>query len=93
MESKIEAAEKQREKPVKIKQRKVRGPEWGPQVKEEDLLACPIYTAQAQGEEEKHIKRGAKMEPGASLLFMSFGWADSHDSRMYFPLFVNKTEL
>ena len=34
----------------------------------------PIYVEQAQGEEEKkknnnNIKRGAKTEPGASLLF------------------------
>ena len=25
------------------------------------------------GEEKKHIKRGARIEPGASLLFASFG--------------------
>ena len=47
-----------RQKPMKIEQRKVRGPEWGPQVKQTRLLAGPIYTGQAQG--EKNIKRGAK---------------------------------
>ena len=41
-----------REKPAKIEQNKVRGPEWGPQVKQTTLLAGPGT--------EKHIKRGAK---------------------------------
>ena len=39
-----------REKPAKIEQRKVRGPEWGPQVEKTALLAGPIYMGQAQGE-------------------------------------------
>ena len=49
------------------------------------LLASPIYMGQAQGEEKKHIKRGAKIEL-ASLLFVSFGSAHPHASRMYFRL-------
>ena len=71
-----------REKPMKIEQRKV----CGPQVKETALLASPIYIGQAQGEEKKHIKRGAKIGLGASLLFTSFGSACPHALRMYFPL-------
>ena len=51
-----------REKPAKIEQRNVRGP----QVEQRALLASPIYIGQAQGEEKKHIKRGAKW-PGVSL--------------------------
>ena len=39
-----------REKPTKIEQRKVRGPERKPQVKQTALLAGPIYIGQAQGE-------------------------------------------
>ena len=39
-----------REKPVKIEQKKVRGLEWGPQVKQTTLLAGPINIGQAQGE-------------------------------------------
>ena len=39
-----------REKPAKIDQRKVRGPEWGPQVEQRALLASPIYIGQAQGQ-------------------------------------------
>ena len=35
------------------------------------LLASPIYIGQAQGEEKKHIQRGAKIEP---LLFTSLDW-------------------
>ena len=50
------------------------------------LLASPIYIGQAQGEEKKNIKRRAKIEPGASLLFLSFGLAHPQTSRMYFPL-------
>ena len=69
-----------REKPVKIEQRKVWGPEWESQVKQTTLLARPVYIGQAQGEERKHIKRGA------SLLLTSFGLACPHASRMYFLL-------
>ena len=36
-----------REKPTKKEQRKVQGPEWGPQVKQTALLASPIYIGQA----------------------------------------------
>ena len=39
-----------REKPMKTEQKKVRGPEGGPQVKQTTLLAGPIYIGQAQGE-------------------------------------------
>ena len=35
-------------------------------MKQTALLARPIYTGQAPGEETKHMKRGAKTEP---LLF------------------------
>ena len=37
---------------------------------------------------KKHIKRGAKIEPGVSLLFTSFGSAHPRATRMYFPLLV-----
>ena len=47
-----------REKPTKLEQRKVRGPEWGPQIKQIALLASPIYIRQAQGGGgKKHKKR------------------------------------
>ena len=52
---------------MKIEQRKVWGPEWGPQVKQTALLAGPVYVGQAQGEQKKHVKGGAKIGPGASL--------------------------
>ena len=45
---------------MKIEQRKLWEPEWGPQVEQTAVLASPIYIGQAQGEEKKHIKRGAK---------------------------------
>ena len=61
-------AKRQREKPMKIGQRKVWGPEWEPQVKQTVLLASSIYIGQAQGEEKKHIKRGAKIRPLFSLV-------------------------
>ena len=76
-----------REKPAKIEQRKVRGPEWGPQVKQTALLASPIYIRQAQGEEKKSFKRGAK-ELGLSLSSICIFWVGM-PSRLeeYFPLF------
>ena len=55
-------------------------------VKQTALLAGPIYIAQTQGEEKKRIKRGAKIELGASLPFEVFGLARPHTLRMYFPL-------
>ena len=39
-----------------MKQRKVRGPEWGPQVKQTTLLAGPVYIGQAQGEINTQIE-------------------------------------
>ena len=53
------------------------------------LLASPVYTGQAQGEEKKRTKRGAKSESGAFLLFTSFGAAHPHTSRISFPLLAN----
>ena len=47
----------EREKPTKIEQRKVRGPEWGSQVEQTALLDSPIYIGQVQGEEEKKKKK------------------------------------
>ena len=43
-------------------------------MKQTALLASPVYIGQAQGDEKKHIKRGAKIEPQAPLLFVFFGW-------------------
>ena len=45
------------------------------------LLASPVYIGQAQREEKKHIKRGAKIGLGASLLFASFGSAQREKVR------------
>ena len=64
-----------REKPLKMEQRKVWGPEWVSQVKQKTLLASPIYIGQAQGEEKKHIKRGGKIGLQASLFSSHLlGW-------------------
>ena len=57
------AKRQRREKPAKIEQKKVQGPELGPQVKETALLASTVYTRQPQGR-RKIIKRGAKIDPG-----------------------------
>ena len=72
-------------KPLKTEQRKVQGPEWEPQVEQTALLASP--SLQAGGEEKEHIKRRAKIEMEASLLFTSFGSNFPNILRMYFPLF------
>ena len=44
------AKRQEREKPAKIEQKKVQGPEWGPRVKQTTLLADQIYIEQAQVE-------------------------------------------
>ena len=49
-----------REKPVKIEQKKVQGPEWGPQVEQTALMAGPIYIGQAQGEGKTYEKRSQR---------------------------------
>ena len=85
-ESKIVVAKRQRKKkPTKVGKE---CPRTGVRtlVKKTALLASPIYTGQAQEEEKKNTKRGAKIEPQASLLFVSFGLACPHTSRMYFTL-------
>jgi hypothetical protein len=75
-------AKRQRtEKPTKIEQRKVQGLEGEPLVKQTAFLASPVYKGQAQRRGDKCIKRGAKIEPGASLLFTSFGSASPRASR------------
>ena len=56
---------------MKIEQRKVRGPEWGAQVKQTALLASAIYIGQAQGEENKMYKKRSQNLARASLLFSS----------------------
>ena len=50
----VVAKRQERGKHVKIEQRKVWGPEWGPQVEQTALLASPIYIGQAQGEEKTY---------------------------------------
>ena len=70
-----------KEKPTKMEQKNIWGPEWEPHVKQTALLASLIYVGQAQGEEKKHIIRGAKIEP-----LSSFGLAHPHAWKMYFPL-------
>jgi len=46
-------------------------------------------TGSGGGEKKKkNIKRAAKIEPLASLFFLSFGLAHPHASRMYFPFLV-----
>ena len=84
------AKRQEREKHAKIEQRKVQELELEPQVEQTALLASPIYIRQAQRKEKKkHINRGAK-GLGASLpplsVFVFFGSACPHTSRMYFPL-------
>ena len=82
-----------RKKPTKIERRKVQGLEWGPQVKQAALLASPIYIGQAQGEEKKHIERGAYFGLGASLLFTCLGWHALTPRGCIFLYFLNKIQL
>ena len=84
----VVAKRQRKEKSTKIEQRKVQGPEWGPQVKPTALLASLIYIGQAQGEEKKHIKGGTKIEPGGLL-----GRPALTPWGCIFLCFLNKTEL
>ena len=82
---------------MKIEQKKVWGPEWGPQVEQTALLASPIYIGQAQREENTYEKTGLPKGWGSlspmrvlslSLSLSSlhvFGLACPQASRMYFP--------
>ena len=82
-----------REKPAKIGQRKVRGLEREPQVKQTILLAGPIYIRQAQG--QRNIK---EEKSKLSLLSLSramgrsslhvFGSTCPHASKMDFPAII-----
>ena len=49
-----------RGKLVKTEQRKVWGPEWGPQVEQTAVLASPIYIGQAKREEKIYKKCGQR---------------------------------
>ena len=78
---------------MKIEQRKVQGLERGPQVKQIALLANPVYIGQAQGEEKKHIKRGAKTGLGPLFSSRLLGWYPLMPGGCIFLYFLNKTEL
>ena len=67
---------------MKMKQKKIRGPKWEPQVKQTALLPSPVYTGQAQGEETDHIKSGAKIGP------LLCGQPALMPKKVYFPLFA-----
>ena len=68
------AKRQRREKPVKIEQRVVRGPEWGPQVKQAALLASPIYIGQARGRKKTYKKRCHNWGEGLLLSSRLLGW-------------------
>ena len=82
-----------REKPKKIEQRKVRGP----QVKQMALQAGPIYIGQAQGGRNIH-KEESKLALSlfrAGALFSSRLWVDmpSHLEDGFSCHYLNKIEL
>ena len=63
-----------REKPEKIEQRQVRGPEGGPQVKQTALLASQIYIGQAWGRRKKYKKKSQKLGQGPFFSSCILGW-------------------
>ena len=87
----VVAKRQRREKPAKIEQRKVRGPEWEPQVKQTALLTRPIYLEQAHGGGDKCIK-GGSLEGLGPLFSSSFGSAHLLEGVLSF-VFPNGTEL
>ena len=64
------AKRQRREKPMKIEQRKVRGPEWEIQVKQTALLAGPSYIGQTQGKEKKYKRRSQNWAGGFSSFWV-----------------------
>ena len=67
-----------REKPMKIEQRKVQGPERGPHVEQTALLASPGVRRKRHIKREAKGPRGSLSLPSTPLLFMSFGSACPH---------------
>ena len=63
----VVAKRQRKEKPAKMEQKKIQGLESEPQMKQTALLASPVYTGQAQGEEKKHIKEEPKLSPSLLL--------------------------
>ena len=47
----VVAKRQRKEKPAKMEQKKIQGPESEPQMKQTALLASPVYIGQTQGEE------------------------------------------
>ena len=83
-------AKRQREKPSKIEQRKVWGPERGSRVKQTALLASPIYIRKAQGEEKKtYKKRNQNWTRGLSSHLL--GWHALMPQRGTFLCLPNKS--
>ena len=81
-----------REKPAKIEQRKVWGPEWGPQGEQTAFLASPVYIGQAQGEEKTWKEEPEGRDSVSSLRVFWVGLLSR--LRDVFPFyFLNKTEL
>ena len=83
-----------REKPVKKEQKKVGGPELGPQVEQTMLLASPVYVGQAQEEKKTYKQRSQRAGVfslsrvlGYSSLRV-FGSTYPHASRMDFPAII-----
>ena len=82
-----------REKPSKIGQRKVRGPEGEPQVKQTVLLAGPIYIRQAQGqrnikEEKPKLSSFALSRVMGRSSLCVFGSTCPHAWKMDFPAII-----
>ena len=83
------AKRQRREKPAKIEQRKVRRPEWEPQVKQTAPQASPVYIGQAPGEEKEQKKRGQNWTGGFSLHLL--GRPAFMPRGCIFLCFLNKT--
>ena len=68
-ESRMAVAKRQRrERPAKIDQRMVRGPEWGPRVKRTALWLAQFTQGRLRRRRKKHIDREAKIELSLSSL-------------------------
>ena len=74
----VVAKRQRKEKPAKMEQKKIQGPESEPQMKQTALLASPVYIGQAQGEEKELKKRSQNWARGFSSLHVFWVGQPSH---------------
>ena len=78
-----------KEKPMKMKQKKIQRLEWERQVKQTAVMASPICIGQAQGGRDKMYKRRKPRQIGTSPL----GWADTYSGLQMSAILMNTPQI